>query len=170
MRYIIIDLEGSSRKAFESLSDARDWADALSRQDPDALGELLVSRYRANGEKAGKPQWAEDFLRELGESMVPFERGDGSPVLLKGDLTNGSPGAFVQTGLSRVSWSGSTGITGGVPGLRNDALGAGAVTRVGLAHPQTLFGTAGTIGGAYGHRHEGATHTPCPAPGDKAEG
>jgi hypothetical protein len=81
MKYIVVDMEGATRLSFERLSAARDWAYKQNQRDPELLAEALIERYNADGQKVGISQWADEFLRELGESMVPFERGDGSKVL-----------------------------------------------------------------------------------------
>jgi hypothetical protein len=106
MRYIVVDLYGASRLSFRSLSDARDWAHSLSEQEPERLNELLIERFNQKGELVGESQWADEFLRELGESMVPFERGDGSLVSLRADLTLDYPVAFQGEIALQGSWSG----------------------------------------------------------------
>lgn len=103
MEYVVVDTEGSSRGSFPTLSDARDWAHRLQQVDPDLLEELLIERYRRDGAKAGRSEWADDFLRGLNESMVPFEPGDGRPVVLRADL----PRVWVGAHARQWSWSGT---------------------------------------------------------------
>jgi hypothetical protein len=88
MRFIVVDLEGASRLSFERLSDARDWARKQGEHDPDLLAEVLIERYDAAGHKVGHSQWADDFLRDLSESMVPargLEQGGIGALRLRGD-------------------------------------------------------------------------------------
>ena len=70
MRYIIVDLEAASKLSFGRLSEARDWADRVSRNDRSLLEELLVERYNERGRKVGESQWADDFLDALVETTT----------------------------------------------------------------------------------------------------
>ncbi|HEV3323831.1 MAG TPA: hypothetical protein VG147_16775 [Solirubrobacteraceae bacterium] len=70
MRYIVVDLEGASRVSFGRLSEMRDWAREVSAHDADILGELLIERYDARGQKVGESQWADEFLGNIWESMA----------------------------------------------------------------------------------------------------
>lgn len=112
MRYIVVDQQGASRLSFRSLSETRDWTHALSETDPDRLADLLIERFNDDGQIVGRSQWADDFLRELGESMVPFERGDGRRALFRGDLSQVLHLAFRGALLPQHPWSGMTSTTG----------------------------------------------------------
>jgi hypothetical protein len=103
MEHIVIDAEGASRGALPTLADARDWAHALQRTDPDLLAELLIERYRPDGTKVGESEWADDFLRALNESIVPFEPADGRSVVLRADFLR----LLAVGSIPRLSWSGT---------------------------------------------------------------
>lgn len=135
MRYIVVDLNGASRLSFRSLSGARDWSHALSKQDPDRLGELLIERFNDEGQIVGESQWADEFLSDLQEWMVaapsPFALATATsgPVRFKTEGLEAALSAAFDQAL-RVSpqdaWSG---------------MGA-----------STPYGSS--------HLHEGATDTP----------
>ena len=103
MDYIVVDTEAASRGSFPTLGDARDWAYSLQQSNPELLEELLIERYRPNGEKVGESEWADDFLRQLNEALVPLEPGDGSLVVLRADLAQ----ALRVVPAHRMSWSGT---------------------------------------------------------------
>lgn len=103
MEHVVVDTEGASRVVFPTLADVRDWAHALQQADPELLEELLIERYRPDGAKAGESEWADDFLRALNESMVPFEAADGRSVVLRADLPRVSGAGPTP----RLSWFGT---------------------------------------------------------------
>ena len=73
MRYVIVDLEGSSRAYLGSLREVRGWIDAQRKVDPELLAELLLLTYDAKGNEVAN-QWLSDFPESTG-SMVVVELG-----------------------------------------------------------------------------------------------
>lgn len=109
MRYIVVDLNGASRLSFRSLSEARDWSYALSKQDPSRLGELLIERFNSEGQIVGESQWADEFLSDLQEATLAatslFALATSSPVRLKAEgLEAASAQALAAIRLD--AWSG----------------------------------------------------------------
>ncbi|MFZ2051423.1 MAG: hypothetical protein WAU69_10895 [Solirubrobacteraceae bacterium] len=143
MRYIVVDLNGASRLSFRSLSEARDWSYALSKQDPGRLGELLIEHFNNEGQIVGESQWADEFLSDLQESTVaapsPFALATSGPVRLKTEgLEAALSVAFDQA-------------------LRASPQGAWS-------------GMAASTPYASSHLHEGATDTPDPLQAETVAG